>query len=571
MIRTAQAAAVMTAAALSGLAPAQNGPPGSGAPPGPGLILADATSGSGISMTMVCGAPVGKKLWLPELLGAGAAWLDADTDGTLDLFLIGGASFESPRPAPGRNRLYKGDGQGRFHDITSLAGVAGGGWGYGAAVGDYDGDGDDDLFVTQMGPDVLYKNNGNGTFSDVTARARVGDPGLGSSAAFFDADGDGDLDLLVLNYVDFDRGRVPARGSTGALGNPACTESGIPVACGPRGLPAPQNTFYRNNGDGTFRDDTAGAGFRLKPGRYALGVVTGDFDNDGDADVYIANDSSINSLWRNEGGRFTDVGVYTLAALSGEGTPQASMGTDFGDWNGDGWLDLVTTNFSQDLNTVYRNELGRRFEDVSFAAGMGETFMRLSWGVGWRDFDLDGIPDLFIANGHIYPEVDGRAIGTRFRQPSDLYLGNGSRFFRAPALGGLAVQESFRGAAFADYDRDGDVDVILTALDSEPVLLRNETRAGAGAPHFVQFVLPVGARVTLTAGGRKQMQEQTGGGSYLSASERLLTFGLGAATRVETCEIRWPGGARQPFSVDQVDRRYRPATPPRPPAPPAPG
>src|SRR5262245_45751509 len=452
----------------------------------------DATPGSGIVFRNHCGAATRQKLWLTESMGAGAAWLDYDLDGTLDLYLVNGSAYDRPPGAGEPNRLFRGDGKGHFTDVTDKAHVGDRGWGYGVAVGDIDNDGDPDIYVTNLGANVLYRNNGDGTFTDITARAGVGRSSWSTSAAFFDMDGDGDLDLYVTSYVELDRATVPARGSKEAAERITCNLRGIPVYCGPLGLTPAQDTLYRNNGDGTFTDVTRAAGMWLDTPYYGLGVVTLDYDNDGDQDVYVANDSCPNLLWRNRGdGTFEDAGMETLSALSSEGMAQAGMGVDAGDYDADGWLDLVMTNFSSDLNTILHNRGGRFFNDESFALGMEVTYMNLSWGTGFYDFDLDGDQDLFIANGHVYPQVDDYDIGTRYRQANDLFVNTGARFTRAPAKEGLAPERSFRGAAFADYDSDGDVDILVTAVDDPILLLRNETpRHG----HFLEIRLEGAAR-----------------------------------------------------------------------------
>ena len=514
-----------------------------------GLFFVDATPLSGIDHRNVCGAPTEHKGWNSEILGAGAAWLDYDGDGNLDLYIVNGSAYDRP---PGRgepNKLYRGDGKGRFVDVTTKAGVGDRGWGLGVAVGDLDNDGDPDLYVTNFGPNVLYRNNGDGTFTDVTKHAGVGNALLSASAAFFDIEGDGDLDLYVTNYHDCDPEVIPRRDSEAAQSE-HCRYRGIPVACGPLGTPPLQDALYRNKGDGTFEDVTRASGAWLDTPRYALGVVTADYDNDGDQDIYVANDSVQNSLWQNRGdGTFVDVGVPTLTALSADGKAQAGMGADFGDYNRDGLLDLVVTNFSHGLNTVYKNVNGKFFIDDSALAGMGVTMMALSWGTGFFDFDHDGDQDLFIANGHIYPQVDDYRLGLSFRQANHLFVNEGDRFQEGSAASGpgLRAVRSFRGAAFGDYDNDGDIDVFVTALDDVPLLLRNDSR---GTGHWLQVRLEgtksnrdgVGARVTITVGGQRQVRERTGGGSYLSASDPRLHFGLGSATKVDVLEVRWPSG-----------------------------
>lgn len=513
------------------------------------MRFVDATPESGIRFQPVCGAALGEKGWLIESMGSGAAWLDYDGDGNLDLYLVNGSTLERPAGKGEPNRLYRGDGQGGFRDVTDAAGVGDRGWGFGATVGDYDNDGDPDLFVANRDANVLYRNNGNGTFTDVTAKTGVGPSPWSSSAAFLDIDGDGDLDLYVANYMEADTSKIPRRGDKAALQG-SCGYHGIQVYCGPRGRRPEQDQLFRNDGDGTFTDVTKAAGVFLDKPRFALGVVSGDYDNDGDADIYVANDSVVNSLWRNDGdGTFTDVGMATLTALNSNGRPQAGMGTDFGDYNDDGWLDLVVTNFAHDLNTLYKSLGGRFFTDESSLVGLGVTNLMLSWGVGFNDFDQDGDLDLMIANGHIYPQVDAYDLGTSFYQVNHLFENKAGRYEEVGARSGpgLATQRAFRAAAFADYDNDGDIDVVFTTLDKPPVLLRND---GADLGNRLQFTLVgvksnrdgVGARVSVTAGGRTVMRERKGGGSYLSASDPRIHVGLGAADKADRVEIRWPSG-----------------------------
>jgi enediyne biosynthesis protein E4 len=436
-------------------------------------------------------------------------------------------------------------------------------WGFGVAVGDYDNDGDPDLYVTNLGPNVLYRNKGDGTFENVTQKAGVGDGDRwSSSAAFFDMDDDGDLDLYVANYMVCTPSAVPRAGTPEAQAK-NCAYRGIQVFCGPIGQTPVQDALYRNNGDGTFTDVTKGVGMWLDTPRYGLGIVTADFDSDGDQDVYVANDSVASSLWENDGhGMFKEVGLAKGVAFNADGRAQAGMGTDSGDYDGDGWLDLALTTFSQDLKTVYHNIGGKFFVDVSQLVGMNVTYMQLSWGVGFHDFDLDGDEDLFIANGHVYPQVDGHGIGTSFRQANHLFRNDGKRFVEVGKTAGpsLAVERSFRGAAFADYDDDGDVDVFVTALDDAGMLLRNDSPRGER--HWLEVRLVgkksnkdgVGARVKVTSAGKTWIRERKGGGSYLSAHDPRLHFGLGTLGRVERIEVRWPSGHVDTLGDAHVDR-----------------
>jgi hypothetical protein len=525
--------------------------------------FSDATPGSGIDYVNVCGAAPDKKLWLNESMGAGAAWLDYDRDGKLDLYVVNGSAWDR-KPGQGEpNRLYRGDGRGKFTDVTAASATGHRGWGYGVAVGDYDNDGDADIYVTNLGPNVLYRNRGDGTFEDVTAKAGVaGDNVWSTSAAFFDMDNDGDLDLYVGRYMVCSPQSVPARGSKEALAK-NCIYRGIEVFCGPLREVALQDTLYRNEGHGTFKDVTREAGIWLDKPLYALGVVTTDFDNDGDQDVYVANDSVRNLLWQNDGkGRFRDVGVEKLVAFNVDGLPQAGMGTDAADFDADGFIDLVVTNFSEDINTIYRNQGGRYFMDDSARLGMNVTQNQLSWGVAFHDFDLDADLDLFIANGHVYPQVDGYSIGTEYRQKNHLFENRKDRFVQVGTESGpgLAPARSFRGAAFADYDGDGDVDVFVTALDEAGLLMRNDSpRADR---HWIEVRLVgtrsnrdgIGARVTATWGTNRRVRERRGGGSYLSAGDPRLHFGLGPAVKVDTLEVRWPSGQRDVLRDVAVDR-----------------
>jgi len=523
--------------------------------------FSDAIPQSGIKFKNVCGDPPGEKGWINESMGAGAAWLDYDQDGNLDLYLINGSTYDR-KPGQGEpNRLFRGDGKGRFTDVTQQAGVGDRGWGYGVAVGDIDNDGYPDIYVTNVSTNVLYHNQRDGTFKDITTKAGVAHlPLWSTSAAFVDVDSDGLLDLYVDNYMVHEPGKVPRRASREALES-LCTYAGIPVFCGPLGQIPLQDVLYHNNGDNTFSDVTRQSGLWLVNPRYALGLATGDFDNDGDQDLYIANDSLQNSLWQNRGdGTFVDVGVGSLAGLNAAGKPQAGMGTYFGDYTGDGWLDIIVTNFAEDLNTLYRNMNGKFFMDDSLLSGTGMTRMNLSWGTGFCDFDHDGDSDLFIANGHIYPQVADHQVGTEYHQHNHLFVNEGGRFTERSKDAGPAfeIERSFRSAAFGDYDNDGDVDVLVTSLDDAPLLMRND----GPTAHYLQIRLigsksnrdAVGARVILVAGGKGQLRERTGGGSYLAAHDPRLHFGLGQATRAEMIEVRWPSGHKEVFRDVAGDR-----------------
>ncbi len=536
---------------------------GAAGPARAGFKFVDRAAESGVDIRTICGAEPADKRWLSEGMGNGAAWLDYDGDGKLDLYVVNGSTYDRKPGAGEPNRLFKGDGKGGFADVTEKAGVGDRGWGYGVAVGDYDNDGDPDLYVTNFGPNVLYRNDGDGTFTDVTAKSGTGNALFSTAAAWIDYDLDGDLDLYVGNYMESSPDKVPARGSA-AADSTFCRYRGIEVACGPLGQTPLPDALYRNEGGDRFVDVSAEAGIALDRPRFTLGVVAGDLDGDGRTDLYVANDSVQNSLWRNVGGgRFEDVGVRSLTALNADGQTQAGMGTDLGDYDGDGRPDIVVTNFAHDLNTIYRNVNGKLFIDDSRAAGLGTTYLALSWGVGFHDFDLDGDLDLFIANGHIYPEVDGFDVGTRYRQPNHLFENAGGRFTEVGGASGpgLALARSFRGAAFADFDDDGDVDVYVTALNDRGALLRNDSPR-AGSWLRVRLVGKsanrdgVGAAVTAVVGERRLLRLRTGGGSFLSASDPRLHFGLGSAERVDALEIVWPGGERQVVRGLAADREW---------------
>ncbi len=556
--RALWALAAASAAALGGVAAGARaaGPAAPEARAGPGFRFTDVTEASGVRFREVCGET--SKDYIVESIGTGACWLDYDADGDPDLFLPNGARRPDAAAAPpSSDALYRNDGGGRFSDVTREAGVADSEWSVGCAAADVDGDGRVDLYVTQFGSNRLYRNLGGGRFEDATASAGVGYAGMSVGAAFADADGDGDLDLYVANYVRLDWKLARKRG---------CTYHGLQVYCGPLGLEPAADVFYLNNGDGTFRDATREAGFASVSPAYGLGVEWADFDNDGDPDLLVANDSKANFLFVNDKGRFRDVGVESGVAYSGEGRAQASMGVDFGDYDNDGWLDLFLTHFSQDYSTLYRNNGDRTFSDVTFRGEIGEKTMRtLGWGTRFADFDNDGWRDLFLANGHVFPETGHTDIGTSYLQANQLFMSQaGQRFVERTAEAGLAAlpPRSWRGAAFADYDSDGDLDVAVVAIDDAAALLRND---GGNRASWIGFELrgrapntqAVGARVTLSAAGRRQIDEVRAGGSYAGQNDARLLFGLGAAARAERVDVRWPSGRRQALSNLQARRYHR--------------
>jgi len=514
----------------------------------PALGFSEVGMESGLTYETVAAKPPWK--FIIDNLGTGVGMLDYDLDGNIDIFQVQSSTLDGfEKGKEPTDHLYRGDGKGHFTDVTAAAGISVRGWGFGVAVGDFDNDGDPDIFISSWGPNRLYRNEGNGTFTEIGESAGVADRGWGASAAFFDYDGDGLLDLYVTNYVDFDPAKVPPAGDP----DHPCTFRGLPVVCGPRGLSAPPHILYRNRGDGTFVDASAESGINKVTPYFGLGVVTGDIDNDGDQDIFVANDSSPNYLFRNEGnGRFTEDGVIAGVAYSGDGREQAGMGCDMGDPDGDGDLDIFVNNFSHDYSTLYLNDGAGNFEDESLRAGLVEPTIRsLSWGTSFVDFDNDGDEDLFISNSHVYPEADEANIGSTFLQRCQVFLNDGTaRFteFIPPPDSALSKPNAHRGAAFGDIDGDGDIDVVVSRMFATPALFRNDLKS---ANHWVSLRLvgtrsnrdAVGARAWLTYGGRRHLLERKGGGSYSSANDPRLHLGMGDARKIEVLEIRWPSGS----------------------------
>ena len=533
---------------------------GAGGPPANSTPIAmtfvDVAEQAGIDFQHVSGSA--EKTYILEGMSGGVAWIDYDRDGWQDLYLVNGGHWEELMQGKRSvsNALYRNNGDGTFTDVTRKAGVGGSQWGMGVAAADYDNDGWPDLFLSNYGPNTLYRNNGDGTFTDVTARAGVEDGRWAVSAAFGDYDADGHLDLYVTNTVAFDHKDPPPMN---------CQYRGIIVQCGPFGLPCDGDVLYRNNGQGVFEDVTQKTGVGGVKPSYGLGVVWTDYDNDRDLDLYVANDQMANFMFQNQGdGTFAEVGLLSGAAYSDDGIAQGSMGVDFADYDHDGLLDIFITHFADDYNTLYRNLGGGNFRDVSHLAEVAfPSWSYLAWGTGFLDVDNDGWEDLFIANGHLFPQVDRYEMGHRYYQRGQLFRNLGNGRFREAAAGLDRVKLwSSRGAAFADYDNDGDVDVAVNNLDGNPWLLRND---GGSRQRWLSLRLEgarsnrsaVGARVTALTQTGVQIREVRGGSSYQSTHDLRVHFGLGKAKRVKTLEVRWPDGSAQKFTGVSGNRRYR--------------
>ena len=517
-----------------------------------GVQFVDVAREAGLEAKTVFGG-VQKNKFLMETTGCGCAFFDFDNDGWLDIFLVNGTRFEAEWPAGQApvSRLYKNNRDGTFTDITLKAGVAHTGWGQGCCVGDYNNDGHDDLFVTYWGDCVLWHNHGNGRFTNVAQKAGVTtDPGNGqhrwnTGCAFVDYDRDGNLDLFVANYIDFDPKTAPLPESG------PCLFKGIVVACGPPGLQGGKNILYHNRGDGTFADVSEKSGILKTHGTYGLGVVAADFDNDGWPDIYVADDSTSSALYKNNhDSTFSEIAIEAGVAYSPDGKPQAGMGVSVADYDGDGNLDIVKTNFAGDTSSLYHN-LGKDvFEDTTFQAGLGINTRFMGWGVGFFDFDNDGWPDILAVNGHVYPEVGQPNDIQGYRERKVLYhnLGNG-RFADVSAEGGPGILKpaSARGCAFGDFDNDGDLDVVINCVNDTPQLLRCDSD---GKNHWLKVKAigvksnrtGVGARIYCTPeGGRRLMDEVRSGGSYISQSDLRVHFGLGPAQKADV-EVHWPSG-----------------------------
>ena len=509
-----------------------------------------------------------EKRFILETPGSGVALIDYDNDGWLDIFLLNGSTFAAlkGKEKPPRAMLLHNNHDGTFTDVTEKAGVANERWGFGVAVGDYDNDGWPDIYVANYGKNRLYHNNHDGTFTDVAEHARVALGGWSAGPTWGDYDRDGRLDLFVPGYVKFDPDHPPLAGK-GGLPASMCQFRGVDVMCGPRGLPGEPDHLFHNNGDGTFTDVSERAGVSDQKGYYGFASVFVDVDDDGWLDLAVANDSTPRYLYRNKhDGTFEDISYLSGFALNDSGREQASMGIAVGDYNRRGKVDFYITNFSDDYNTLYQNDGDANFTDVSFLSGVAEpTIPFLGWGTGFLDFDNDGLLDIFVANGHVYPGVDRQDWGTTWAQRPLLFRNlNGTKFEEVPpATGsGLAVVVPARGAAFGDLFNDGHIDVVMNNIDTTPTLLRNVVK---NENHWVGFKLEggpkgprdaIGAKVFVTAGGVRQRADVFSGGSYGSSSDQRPHFGLGQATKVDKVEIDWPDGVKEEMAVPKVDCIY---------------
>ncbi|HEX5481619.1 MAG TPA: CRTAC1 family protein [Terriglobia bacterium] len=517
-----------------------------GAPSSP-VTFVDVAKQAGVTVENVWGGVEHKK-YIVEAKGSGIAFFDYDQDGWLDIYLTNGSRLDTTWPAgkAPHTHLLKNNRDGTFTDVTEKSGLGVTGWQTGVCVGDYDNDGWDDIFLTFWGHNILFHNNGNGTFTDVTRKAGLWKDEVrwGSGCCFLDYDRDGHLDLFAANYIVFDRSKVPVPGQTGY-----CQWKGIPVMCGPRGLPGGSNLLYHNNGDGTFTDVSEKSGI-LKPGpRYSITPVSYDFDNDGWPDIYVAVDSEPSILFHNNhDGTFTDVGVMAGVAYNEDGQEQSGMGVGVADYDGDGNLDIFKTNFSDDTCDLYHNNGDGTFTDATFVSGIGVNTQYVCWGCGFLDYDNDGWPDIFQVNGHVYPEIDQYHLDQTFKEPRLVYhnLGNG-KFKDVSKQMGPGVSEKFssRGAAFGDYLNNGCMDVLILNMNDPPSLLKN---IGGNKQNWIKLKLigthsnrtAIGARAYVTVGKHKQVNEVASGGSVMSQNDLRLHFGIGQAKIVDLIEVKWP-------------------------------
>jgi hypothetical protein len=517
----------------------------------------DVAKQAGLMHPVVYGG-VGKKDYIIEVVGCGVAFLDYDNDGWLDAFVLSGTRLDGD-PAGATNRLYRNNRDGTFTDVTQKAGLVRAGWASAVTVGDFDNDGYDDLFITYYGQNVLYRNNGNGTFTDVTEKAglRQQRARYGAGCTWVDYDRDGRLDLFVATYLDTTLEKLPKPGE-----NADCRWKGVPVNCGPRGLPPGFVQLFHNNGDGTFSDVSRQSGVATAAGSYPMTAVAADYDNDGWPDIYVACDSTPSWLFRNQhDGTFREEALERGVALSEDGLEQAGMGVGVGDYDLDGSLDIFKTHFSDDTNVLYRSDGKGYFDDMTIRAGIGVETRFVGWGAGVVDLDNDGFPDLFLVTGSVYPEVEKKLPSYPFRTPRLVFRNLGDGRFEElidEAGPGVSAVHASRGCAFGDFDNDGDVDVLVMNMNEPPSLLRNDLTGGG---RWLKVLLEgvtsnrsaIGARVTARYGGRAQAQEVSAQSSFYSANDRRLHFGLGAAAAADLT-VRWPSGTTEQLAAVEANQ-----------------
>jgi hypothetical protein len=534
--------------------PAQNKSPAYNGP-----AFEDVSRQSGLTVPHISSPD---KRYVIESMSGGVGLFDCDNDGKLDIVTINGSTVDRYREGGDPLvTLYHQEPDGTFKDITTAAGLTRRGWGMGVAVADFDNDGLLDLYVTGYGGNALYRNLGNCKFEDVTEKAGVRGGGFSTGAAWADYDRDGHVDLFVSRYVHVDINNLPQFGR-----DKFCRFKGVLVQCGPWGLQGESDFLYHNRGDGTFEEVSARAGVHDSQGRFGLGVVWGDYDNDGWPDLFVANDAGANYLYHNNhNGTFTDDAMLAGVALSGAGLEQGNMGVDFGDYDHDGWLDIIDTTFADQPKTLYHNLGPEGFEDASRTAQIAQgSLPYVAWGTGFVDFDNDGWPDILIANGHVYPQVDTIKEGAHYREPLFLHLNKHDGTFEdASAASGLAdlPLASRRGVAFGDIWNDGAIDALILNVGEPPTLLRNHL---ANGNHWVEFKLEgtksnraaIGARLTIRSGKLVQFNEVRGGASYLSQNDLRLHFGLGTNITIDSIEVSWPSGRQEHLNNLAVDQIY---------------
>ena len=516
----------------------------------------DTAAAAGLLAPVIYGG-VNHNDYILEAVGCGCAFIDYDNDGWMDLFILSGTRLTGA-PADTSNRLYKNNRDGTFTDVTRQAGLEAVGWANAVCIGDYNNDGFEDMYCTYWGQNKLYRNLGDGTFKDVTKEAGLEDPQVrwGAGCSFFDYNRDGYLDLFVSNYLGFDFEKVPKPGAS-----VNCNWKGVPVNCGPRGLPFGRHSLYKNNGDGTFTDVSTESGIGKSWSNYGMTVVTADFNEDGWPDIYVASDSTPSLLFINQhDGTFKEAGVERGVALSNDGMEQAGMGVGVGDYDLDGHLDIFKTHFAEDTDVLYHNDGTGNFEDRTVQARLAVETRFSSWGTGIIDLDNDGWPDIFFVTGSVYPEVEKQLPQYPNKSPRILFrnLGNGSFEEIADAGPGVTAIHSSRGCAFGDFDNDGDVDILIVNMNEPPSLLRNDLR---GKHHWIKVKLvgtksnrsAIGARVLVKYGGKVQTQEVLSQSSYYSCNDTRLHFGVGLSLSVDLV-IHWPNGAIEKYAAIKCDQ-----------------